>query len=106
MSPTRIAHRESLIRASRSPLDIARHVHAMTKDFEPAAIPVLVRLLNHEHDWKESVESALVRYGEHAADTLRAHIADGSTPLSSRIVAQRTLDSITYRARLLEVGCF
>jgi hypothetical protein len=106
MSPTRIARRESLIRASRSPLDIARHVRAMTRDFEPAAIPVLVRLLDHEHDWKASVENALHRYGEHAVDTLRAHIADGSTTSNSRFVAQRTLDSITYRARLREVGCF
>jgi hypothetical protein len=107
MSPIqiRINRLESRIRKSICPFDIACLVKAMTEELDPEAIASLIGLLDHAHDAKESVERALLRYGEAAEESLRAHVAAGGSS-TTRVAAQMLLRRMELRARLAQVGCF
>ena len=98
---SRIDRLDARIRDSVCPLTIAALVKAMTSELDPEAIPALLGLLGHEHDATDSVRRALLRYGESAEDSVRAHVAAEDCP-----IAQSLLETLAYRARLLELGCF
>jgi hypothetical protein len=96
---SRVARLEARVRDSVCPHTIAFLVAAMTAELDPEAIPVLIGLLDHEHDAKESVARALLRYGESADDSLRA-------AAKSCGFAQLLLERLEYRIRLRRLGCF
>jgi hypothetical protein len=98
---SRIARLEARIRDTVCPNTIASLVGMMTAELDPEAIPALIGLLDHTHDGRESVRSALLRYGDSAVDSLRAHAASERCGR-----AQLLLDELAYRDRLLQLGCF
>jgi hypothetical protein len=96
---SRIARFDARVRDSVCPHTIASLVGSMTAELDPEVIPTLVGLLGHEHDDRGSVRHALLRYGDSAADSLRAAIK--TTPEAAEILREMAL-----RERLLQVGCF
>jgi hypothetical protein len=96
---SRIDRLATRARESVCPSTIAGAVRAMTEELDPEAIPALIALLDHQHDDKESVRRALLRYGDSAVDSLRAAAKD--QPLASLV-----LEEMAFRNRLLQVGCF
>jgi hypothetical protein len=96
---SRIDRLATRARESVCPSTIAGAVRAMTEELDPEAIPALIALLDHTHDAKESVRSALRRYGESAEGSLRAAAKD--SPLAALILEEMALND-----RFLQVGCF
>jgi hypothetical protein len=96
---SRIARLEASIRDSVCPLTIANLVVSMTSELDPEAIPVLIGLLDHQHDAKDSVIRALLRYGDSAEDSLRAAARRCA-------LARYVLDELAVRDRLRQAGCF
>ena len=95
---SRIARLAARARESVCPSTIAGAVRAMTAELDPEAIPALIALLNHDHDDKESVRRALLRYGDSAVDSLRAAKDSAGAAL--------VLEEMSLRDRFLQVGCF
>jgi hypothetical protein len=98
---SRIACLDARIRDTVCPQTIASLVRAMTSELDPEAIPVLIGLLDHDHDDLGSVRDALLQYGDSAVDSLRAHVA-----ATRCAAAESLLEDLAYRARLSELGCF
>jgi len=96
---SRIARLAARARESVCPSTIAGAVRAMTAELDPEAIPALIALLNHDHDDKESVRRALLRYGDSAVDSLRAVAKE-------QPFAELVLEEMALRNRFREVGCF
>ena len=101
---SRTARLARRIRDSHCPRDIARLVATMTDQLHVEAIPALIALLDHEHDSRDSVSDALLRYGESAEDSLRAVVA--TPPTHGECAAERVLDRMARQARFRQVGCF
>ena len=98
---SRIARLDARIRDTHNQRSIAVLVGTMTAQRDVEAIPVLVGLLGLHGEQQHSVERALVRYGEAAEDTLKAHALAHRSP-----VAIRVLTRISHQARLRSLGCF
>jgi HEAT repeat protein len=101
--PSRIAHLDARIRSTHCPRTIAVLVRTMTAHRDVEAIPVLIGLLDLADDHRGSVERALVRYGEAAEDSLKAHALANWPRRESAI---RVLSRIADRTRLRRLGCF
>jgi hypothetical protein len=100
---SRIARLDARIRSTRCSRSIEVLVRTMTAHRDVEAIPVLIDLLDLEHDRRNAVERALVRYGESAEESVKAY------PLATQMKSQsaiRVLCRIAHRTRLRRLGCF
>ena len=101
---TRIASLEARIRAAGCSRTVAVLVRTMTKHRDPEAVPALLRLLDISDSYVSSVENALVRYGWHAEDALKAHaVANPGVGCAS---ALDVLSRIAERHHFRRFGCF
>jgi len=103
---SRISRLEARIRDSVCPNTIAFLVGAMTSELDPEAIAPLIDLLDHGHDYRESVRRALARYGEAAEECLRAYVASEASAKRNRAEANALLERMALAARYRELGCF
>jgi hypothetical protein len=101
---SRIASLEARIRDAACPRSVAVLVRTMTAHRDVEAIPALLRLLDLSDSYVGSVENALVRYGEHAEDALKAYAV--ANPGIGCTSALHVLTRIAERARFRRLGCF